>query len=225
MDLGPPAVLRVHASSAAGGERRRRSGVLTLSIIKADTGGYVGHSAVHPDMVDQARRAVEQAKGDLLIDGQVSWCGDDLSLIMTHTHGLEAEAVHSLAWETFTATTQLAKDLGVYGAGQDLLSDAFSGNLRGMGPGYAEMEIEERPSEPVLCFLADKTEPNLPLYRIFADPFSTAGLVIDPKMHGGFLFEVHDLQQNTRIQFDCPAELYDLLLFIGSPARSAQGPR
>jgi fructose 1,6-bisphosphatase len=90
------------------------------------------------------------------------------------------------------ATTQLAKDLGLYGAGQDLLSDAFSGNLRGMGPGYAEVEIEERPSEPVLCFLADKTEPgawNLPLYRIFADPFNTAGLVIDPKMHGGFLFE------------------------------------
>jgi hypothetical protein len=72
---GLPAVLRVHASSAAGGERRRRSGVLTLSIIKADTGGYVGHSAVHPDMVDQARHAIQQVKGDLLIDGQVSWCG------------------------------------------------------------------------------------------------------------------------------------------------------
>jgi fructose 1,6-bisphosphate aldolase/phosphatase len=141
---------------------------------------------------------------------------------MTHTHGLEAEAVHSFAWETFMATTQLAKDLGLYGAGQDLLSDAFSGNLRGLGPGYAEVEIEERPSEPVLCFLADKTEPgawNLPLYRIFADPFNTAGLIIDPKMHAGFLFEVHDLQQNTRILFDCPAELHDLLLFIGSPAR------
>jgi fructose 1,6-bisphosphate aldolase/phosphatase len=196
--------------------------VLTLSIIKADTGGYVGHSAVHPDMVDLARRAIQRAKGDLLIDGQVSWCGDDLSLILTHTHGLEAEPVHSFAWDTFMATTQLAKDLGLYGAGQDLLSDAFSGNLRGMGPGYAEVEIEERPSEPILCFLADKTEPgawNLPLYRIFADPFNTAGLVIDPKMHDGFLFEVHDLQENTRILFDCPAELYDLLLFIGSPAR------
>jgi fructose 1,6-bisphosphate aldolase/phosphatase len=193
-----------------------------MSIIKADTGGYVGHSAIHPDMVEQARRAVQQVKGDLLIDGQVSWCGDDLSLIMTHTHGLEAEAVHSFAWELFMATTRLAKDLGLYGAGQDLLSDAFSGNLRGMGPGYAEVEIEERPSEPVLCFLADKTEPgawNLPLYRIFADAFNTAGLVIDPKMHGGFLFEVHDLQQNQRILFDCPGEVYDLLLFIGSPSR------
>ena len=71
----------------------------------------------------------------------------------------------------------MAKDLGLYGAGQDILSEAFSGNLRGMGPGYAELELTERPSEPVLCFFADKTEPgawNLPLFRMFADPFSTA---------------------------------------------------
>jgi fructose 1,6-bisphosphate aldolase/phosphatase len=43
-----------------------------------------------------------------------------------------------------------------------------------MGPGYAELELTERPSEPVICFLADKTEPgawNLALYKMFADPF------------------------------------------------------
>jgi Fructose-1,6-bisphosphatase len=59
-----------------------------------------------------------------------------------------------------------------------------------MGPGYAELDFEERRSEPVICFLADKTEPgawNLPLYKIFADPFNTAGLVIDAKMHAGFV--------------------------------------
>lgn len=196
--------------------------MVTLSIIKADTGGYVGHSAVHPDMIEEAGRAIERAKKNLLIDGQVSWCGDDLSLIMTHTHGIEAERIHAFAWEVFLATTEIAKRLGLYGAGQDLLSDAFSGNLRGMGPGYAEIDIEERPSEPILCFLADKTEPgawNLPVYRIFADPFNTAGLVIDPKMHDGFLFEVLDLYEDKKIMLDCPAEIYDLLLFIGSPAR------
>jgi len=177
---------------------------------------------VHPDMVEVAERAIAGARGRLLVDGQVTTCGDDLSLIMTHEHGPEAESVHRFAWDLFLQTTDVAKRLGLYGAGQDLLSDAFSGNLRGMGPGYAELSFEERPSEPVLCFFADKTEPgawNLPLYRMFADPFNTAGLVIDPNMHAGFLFEVFDLFEEKRLVFDCPAELYDLLLFIGAPAR------
>lgn len=55
--------------------------MLTLSIIKADTGGWLGHSAVHPDMVDVAREAIDGARGRLLIDGRVATCGDDLSPI------------------------------------------------------------------------------------------------------------------------------------------------
>jgi fructose 1,6-bisphosphate aldolase/phosphatase len=197
--------------------------MITLSIIKADTGGYVGHSAVHPDQLFMAEDAVASAvTRGLLIDGQVASCGDDISLIMTHNHGTDAEPVHRFAWDVFTATTAVAKRLGLYGAGQDLLSDAFSGNLRGMGPGYAELEFTERPSEPVICFLADKTEPgawNLALYKMFADPFNTPGLVIDAKMHAGFSFEVYDLYEEKRIWFDCPADLYEMLMYIGSPAR------
>ncbi|HET6501932.1 MAG TPA: fructose-1,6-bisphosphate aldolase/phosphatase [Amycolatopsis sp.] len=195
----------------------------TLSIIKADTGGFVGHSAVHPEMLTAAEDGLRGAASDgLLLDGQVASCGDDISLIMTHEHGPDHEAVHAFAWNLFQETTRIAKRLGLYGAGQDLLSDAFSGNLRGLGPGYAELEFTERPSEPVLCFLADKTEPgawNLPLYKIFADPFNTAGLVIDAKMHGGFSFEVYDLYEEKQIVFDCPEQLYDLLMYIGAPAR------
>ncbi|MGZ4269707.1 MAG: fructose-1,6-bisphosphate aldolase/phosphatase [Solirubrobacteraceae bacterium] len=196
--------------------------MLTLSIIKADTGGYVGHSAMHPAMLDLAAEAIAGARGELLVDGQAASCGDDLHLIMTHRHGPDHEAVHAFAWSVFQRTTELATELGLYGAGQDLLSDAFSGNLRGLGPGYAEIAFEERPSEPVLCFLADKTEPgawNLPIYRMFADPFNTAGLVIDPKMCAGFELEVHDLFENRRVFFDCPAELHELLLYIGAPSR------
>jgi fructose 1,6-bisphosphate aldolase/phosphatase len=180
---------------------RKEHVMLTLSIIKADTGGFVGHSSVHPSMVEAARKRVEDVKGSLLIDGQVATCGDDLSLILTHTHGAEHEGVHRFAFDVFMALTDIAVELGLYGAGQDLLSDAFSGNLRGLGPGYAELTFRERVSEPVLCFLADKTEPgawNLPLFRIFADPFATAGLVIDPKMHAGFRVEVHDLVEGKQ---------------------------
>lgn len=195
----------------------------TLSIIKADTGGYVGHTAVHPEMLAVAYEATAEAIHDgLILDAHVAACGDDLSLIMTHRHGADAEPIHSLAWNVFQQTTAVAQRLGLYGAGQDLLSTAFSGNLRGMGPGYAELTFVERPSEPVVCFLADKTEPgawNLALYKMFADPFNTAGLVIDSKMHAGFRFEVYDLYEEKRISFACPRDLYDLLMFIGAPAR------
>ena len=196
--------------------------MLTLSVIKADTGGFVGHSAVHPDMLQEAKRLVELERGQLLVDGCVESCGDDISLIMTHERGPDDRLVHAFAWDVFQATTRIAENLGLYGAGQDILSTAFSGNLRGLGPGYAELEFDERPSEPVLVFLADKTEPgawNLPLFRMFADPFTSAGLVIDSKMHKGFRFEVYDLFEDKRIEFDAPEQMYDLLMYIGTPAR------
>ncbi|MBI4743916.1 MAG: fructose 1,6-bisphosphatase [Actinobacteria bacterium] len=196
---------------------------ITLSIIKADVGGWVGHSSVHPDLLSKTEECLENAKNQgLIIDYHRGKVGDDIALIMTHRHGPDNENIHKFAWETFEAATEVAKSLGQYGAGQDLLSDAFSGNLRGMGPGYAEIEFEERTSEPVIVFLADKTEPgawNMPLYKIFADPFNTIGLIIDPKMHQGFNFEVDDLIEHKKVVFSCPEELYNLLIFIGAPGR------
>ena len=158
---------------------------ITLSVIKADIGGYVGHSESHPDILDRARDSMEKAKaGGLLIDYHVTKCGDDLQLIMTHQNGVESDKIHKLAWDTLIDCTKLAKELKLYGAGQDLLSDAFSGNVKGMGPGVAEIDLEERTSEPVIIYMADKTSCgawNLPLYKMFADPFNTIGLVIAPR--------------------------------------------
>ena len=193
---------------------------LTLSVIKADIGGYVGHSDTHPEVVNTVRkRAEESVRRGELIDADILTCGDDIAIVMTHQHGVDNELVHKIAWEAFEQGTEVAKKLKLYGAGQDLLSDAFSGNIKGMGPGVAEMEFEERPSEPVIVFFADKTSPsawNLPLYEMFADPMSTAGLVIDPKMHDGFTFEVLDLYSGKAVKLCTPAETYDLLALIGN---------
>lgn len=191
---------------------------ITLSVIKADVGGFVGHSNVHPELLAKARECLSAS--DMLVDAHVTHVGDDINLIMTHRLGVDSPAVHQLAWDTFRSCTEVAKKLKLYGAGQDLLADAFSGNVRGLGPGIAEMEFVERASEPVVIFMADKTEPgawNLPLYKIFADPFNTIGLVIDPNMHDGFIFEVMDLIEHAEIRFLLPEELYDLLVFIGAP--------
>ncbi len=195
----------------------------TLSIIKADVGGYVGHSDVHPELRKCAESCLAKAKKNgLIIDYCRGECGDDVALIMTHKKGVENTQIHKFAWDTFEKMTAAAKKYGQYGAGQDLLVDAFSGNLKGMGPGFAEIDMEERGSEPIVIFLADKTEPgawNFPLYKMFADPFNTIGLVIDPSCHDGFRFEVHDLHDETKIIFNTPEELYDMLVFIGAPGR------
>ena len=197
--------------------------MITLSVIKADIGGYVGHSSSHPDILDKARECLEKAKKEgLLVDFHVTRCGDDLQLIMTHEQGEDNVRIHQLAWDTFIAGTELAKKLGLHGAGQDLLADAFSGNVTAMGPGVAEMEFEERPSEPIIIFMADKTSAgawNLPLYKMFADPFNTIGLVIAPNMHCGFSFEVHDVKEHKKVTFNAPDEIYSMLVFIGAPAR------
>jgi fructose 1,6-bisphosphate aldolase/phosphatase len=196
---------------------------ITLSVIKADVGGYVGHSSIHADLLDKAREGLEKAREKgLLVDFHVTRCGDDLELIMTHMKGTDNKEVHKLAWNVFLACTEVAKELKLYGAGQDILKDAFTGTVKGLGPGVAEMEFEERKSEPVIVFMADKTSPgawNLPLFRIFADPFNTAGLVIDPSMHEGFVFEVLDIKEHRKIELSCPEEMYELLMFIGAVGR------
>ena len=195
---------------------------VTLSVIKADIGGYVGHSDSHPDIMERARANMEKAKSKgMLIDYHVTKCGDDLQLIMTHKRGIENKELHEMAWNTLTDCTQLAREMKLYGAGQDLLCDAFSGNVKGLGPGSAEMEFEERTSEPVIIFMADKTSCgawNLPLYKMFADPFNTIGLVISPSLHSGFAFEVLDIKNSKKIILSTPEEIYDLLVLIGAPS-------
>lgn len=195
----------------------------TISVIKADVGSIAGHGLVHPAIIKKCDEILNKAKEEeLLMDYYVTNCGDDTELIMTHRNGEENEEVHKLAWNAFLEATEVARGLKLYGAGQDLLSDTFSGNIKGMGPGVAEMEFEERPSDPVVVFACDKTEPgafNLPLFKMFADPFTTAGLVIDPSLHNGFDFEVYDVMEHKKVTMSCPDEMYDLVALLGTISR------
>jgi fructose 1,6-bisphosphate aldolase/phosphatase len=92
---------------------------ITVSLIKADVGGYPGHSSVHPALIETAESKLAQAKkSGALIDFRVLACGDDLELIMSHKKGCDNGEVHGLAWETFEEATEVAKKLKLYGAGQ-----------------------------------------------------------------------------------------------------------
>ena len=195
----------------------------TISVIKADVGSVAGHGLAHPALLKKCEEILETAKEEeLLMDYYVTNCGDDTELIMTHRNGEENEDIHKLAWNAFIEATAVAKKLKLYGAGQDLLTDTFSGNIKGMGPGVAEMEFKERPSDPVIIFACDKTEPgafNLPIYKMFADPFNTAGLVIDSSLHNGFNFEIFDVMEHQKVIMSCPDEMYDLLALLGTISR------
>jgi fructose 1,6-bisphosphate aldolase/phosphatase len=143
---------------------------ITLSCLKADIGSIGGHITPSTALINEVHNFVEKNGKALIIDSYIGFTGDDIAILVTHDRGVEDEKIHKLAWDTFIAGTEVAKKQGLYGAGQDLLKDAFSGNIKGMGPAVAEMEFEERPNEPFVLFAADKTDPgayNLPFYLAF----------------------------------------------------------
>jgi fructose 1,6-bisphosphate aldolase/phosphatase len=193
----------------------------TLSLIKADVGSIGGHVAPSRRLISTIHEYVSEARDErLLSDFHVLTTGDDIGILMTHHRGAADPEIHRLAWDAFHAGTETARAQGLYGAGQDLLVDAFSGNVRGAGPGVAELEFDERPNEPFLVFMADKTEPgafNLPLYLAFADPMNTAGLLLSPEIAKGYRFRIMDVDYTAGdrvIELDAPEELYSIAALL-----------
>lgn len=209
---------------------------ITTSVIKADVGSIGGHTRPSAAMLSALQDRVRGAcggPGKLLIDGLVTHTGDDIALIMTHRHGVGAAAVHRFAWDSFLVGTELASRSGLYGAGQDLLVDAPSGNIRGAGPGVAEIEFERdpasphRPAEALLVLAADKCSPgayNYPLYAAFCDPMHNGGLLLSPKLHRGFTFTIIDMDFKDRdrlIRLDVPERVWDVAALLQDPDRFA----
>ncbi|MDP3779705.1 MAG: fructose-1,6-bisphosphate aldolase/phosphatase [Thermoproteota archaeon] len=187
---------------------------VTVSVIKADVGGIGGHTRPSDELLSAVKKTVKNA-GSLLIDSYIGYCGDDVHIVMTHTKGVDNKEIHQLAWNAFSEGTKVAKNEGLYGAGQDLLKDSFSGNVKGMGPGVAEMEFEERPNEAFTVFAADKTEPgafNYPFYRLFVDALSNTGLIVNQSLAKGVKFNIMDVEK---------AEIAELVLWEDKPVLEA----
>ncbi len=208
---------------------------LTLSVIKADVGSIGGHTKPSERMLEAVRSDVRQARSKgLIIDGFVSHTGDDIAIIMTHTRGTDDTDVHQFAWDSFIGATGIAQETGLYGAGQDLLVDAPSGNVRGAGPAVAEMEINHepaksnkvRPAESFCVFTADKCGPgayNLPIFLAFADPMYCAGLML-PKLIGGFKFRIIDMENvggDSVIELNAPEDYYKIAILLRDNERFA----
>jgi fructose 1,6-bisphosphate aldolase/phosphatase len=194
---------------------------ITVSAIKADIGAIGGHTRPSDELLDVVKNSIEKMGNELIIDHYIGYSGDDIHIIMTHKFGIDNDKIHKLAWDAFSEGTKTAKTQGLYGAGQDLLKDSFSGNVRGMGPGVAEIEMEERQSEVFCIFAADKTEPgafNFPFWRMFVDAGSNTGLLINEKLAGGVTFKIMDVMTGNiadlKMWEDKP-ELEAALMFPG----------
>ena len=194
---------------------------ITVSAIKADIGAIGGHTRPSDELLNVVKNSIEKMGNELIIDHYIGYSGDDIHIIMTHKFGIDNDKIHKLAWDAFSEGTKTAKTQGLYGAGQDLLKDSFSGNVRGMGPGVAEIEMEERQSEVFCIFAADKTEPgafNFPFWRMFIDAGSNTGLLINEKLAGGVTFKIMDVMTGNiadlKMWEDKP-ELEAALMFPG----------
>jgi fructose 1,6-bisphosphate aldolase/phosphatase len=194
---------------------------ITVSAIKADIGGIGGHTCPSEKLLETVKNFISRNAKGLLTDYYVGYTGDDIHIIMTHTRGVDDEKIHKLAWDAFTEGTKTAKEQGLYGAGQDLLKDSFSGNVKGMGPGVAEIEMEERPSEVFCIFAADKTEPgafNFPFWRMFVDAGSNTGILINERLAEGVIFRIMDVMTGKVAELKMwqdKAELEAALMYPG----------
>lgn len=196
---------------------------ITVSAIKADIGSIGGHTRPSKEVLDAVSAFVKKgAKSAGIIDLYISYTGDDIHLLMSHKGGVGSSRIHKLAWDAFKAGADVAKSQGLYGAGQDLLKDSFSGNVKGMGPGVAEMEFEERQNEAFVLFTMDKTEPgafNYPLYRLFCEPSANSGLILNPKLSNGVKLTVMDVLENKKAQFSIPQDNFLIAGMLMYPGR------
>ncbi len=70
---------------------------ITVSVIKADIGSVGGHIAPSAKLLETVKNHVREKGKEFLIDNYVSFTGDDIAILMTHTLGKGSEQVHKLA--------------------------------------------------------------------------------------------------------------------------------
>ncbi len=86
---------------------------------------------------------------------------------------------------------------------------------------------KNRSAEAFLIFTADKCSPgsyNYPFYSVFCDPMHDGGLLLNPKMHQGFVFTIVDMdckEGDRTIKLEVPERLWDVAVLLQNPDRFA----
>ena len=180
-----------------------------IKATKADVGGVGGHVVA----ADEVKGAIAKFVLDSnLYQGEpifssliVTHTGDDVAVTGIMTERTPMSVVDELMWDALQVGADKATELGLYGPGQDLVADAFTGNLRGAGPATVALPLpvrQDNPSQTVLLSFADKTEPmafNYYATGAYLLPRFNTGLVIaQSKMKRGYLMDIVDLDTKAQ---------------------------
>ncbi len=176
---------------------------------KADVGGVGGHVVAADEVKGVVTKYVlenNSYQGEPIYTSlMVTHTGDDVAVTGIISEKVPMEVVDELMWDALSEGAAKASELGLYGPGQDLLADAFTGNLRGTGPASVVLPLPVRPENPsqtVLASFADKTEPmafNYYATGAYMLPRFNSGLVIaSSKMKRGYAFEIVDLDTKAQ---------------------------
>ena len=128
----------------------RASQGITLSDIKADVGGKVGHTTPPYIYEFVARASLSEAREQKLLDDfRVFGVGDDLHFIMVHRRGVDANDIHLAAFRAFCRIVWVTELIGYkpYGLAQDLK----------IGPATKGKKVDDlaEPSERFIALLSE----------------------------------------------------------------------
>src|SRR5256712_421445 len=204
-----------------------------IKATKADVGGVGGHVVAAEEVKSIIAKFVLEnnaVNGEPIFTSLiVTHTGDDIAVTGIMTDSVDMSVVDELMWDALQEGAHKAAELGLYGPGQDLVADAFTGNLRGAGPATVALPLpvrKDNPSQTVLVSFADKTEPmafNYYATGAYLLPRFNTGLVIAAsKMKHGYIMEIVDLDTKAQA-IEAGAHPRDQKALHGKMEELAQG--
>lgn len=183
-----------------------------IYVEKADVGGVGGHvessAKLIATILDYVLRHNRWADNRPIFSSvMATHTGDDVAItgIIDQEVKEHQEVVAELLWDAFKKGERVAVEQGLYGPGQDLKADAFTGNIHGLGPATVVLPLpvrEKNPSQTVVVTFADKTEPGVYNHittGAYLDPrFNTGLLIAESKMRKGYVFKITDLDTKAQ---------------------------
>src|ERR671937_770535 len=180
-----------------------------IKATKADVGGVGGHVVAADEVKSVIAKFVLDNNGyrgePIFTSLIVTHTGDDCAVTGIMAESVDMSVVDELMWDALQEGATKATELGLYGPGQDLVADAFTGNLRGAGPATVALPFpvrKDNPSQTVLVSFADKTEPmafnHYATGAYMLPRFNTGLIIASSKMKRGYIFEIVDLDTKAQ---------------------------